>query len=756
MRLVDSTQTPEVQLDRQAKIIDALMRRAGRQKDMDLSAFSAFQSAIELQEKIEAQSRDLERATTELESARFDRERTRKSLVEALSSMEEGLALFADGKLEVFNELFRLLLPDVTEQVAPGMHIDRYFELMSASRYLASDDQMLRQAVTQGVPRAHGDHGDTSNSLILELSHDRWYQLRIQRTSSLNIILLFTEITSLVRRARIEREHLIDRQADYLQAVFHNSSSGMCTLSPTGEIKMQNRQFRKILGVPFTIAQEGASLDGVLDYVRARSLPRDRAMFRATLWRQELHKHGRFEKRVRLGQGKVLHVQASTLPDGDFLIELKDVTLEARTTEMLEKRVFERTAELTDANTRLTEQYETKARVEEELRLAKERAEEAVSSKTRFLAAASHDLLQPINAAKLLISTLKEAAYGTGLSPTVDRLDGAFASAEYLLRSLLDISRLESSDPNAVSPSDVSLSAILEAVYAEQALVAAEKSVRLSVVPCSTVVRSDPLYLLRSVQNLVVNAIQYTPSGGRVLVGCRRRGKKVVLEVWDTGVGIALEDQGMIFEEFTRAAEARPSTGVGLGLSIVERTCRHFGHRVWVRSKPGEGSVFHLEMDAIGTDQPRTEPMKLLSDQDDQLLDQIVLVVENDEDVLYATTAKLERWGASVLAVRSTAEALTMVGDMGIPPDIILADYQLDGDDRGTDAIAQIREMFGEHVPAILITADRSAHLRKAGAQNQFAVMTKPVKLGRLKSLIGWKIRHEGGPRAAHTYESRP
>ncbi|MEO0386918.1 MAG: ATP-binding protein [Pseudomonadota bacterium] len=753
MSLIDTSQPAAVQLDRQAKIIDALMRRASRQKDMDLSAFSAFQSAIELQEKIDAQSRDLARATTELESARYDRERTRKSLVEALSSMEEGLALFADGKLEVFNELFRRLLPDVTGMISPGMQIDRYFALMSESRYLASDGKMLGQALMLGLAGDEGDRGNPSNSLVLELTHDRWYQLRIQRTSSLNIVVLFTEITSLVRRTRIEREHLIDRQADYLQAVFHNSSSGMCKLSPTCEIEMQNRQFREMLGVPLTIAQEGASLDGLLDYVGARALPGDEAMFSAAHWRRQLRARGRFERRVRPGRERVLNVQASTLPDGGFLIELTDVTLEARTTETLETRVFERTAALTEANARLTEQYETKARVEEELRLAKERAEEAVSSKTRFLAAASHDLLQPINAAKLLISTLKEAAYGTGLSTTVERLDGAFASAEYLLRSLLDISRLESSDHTAVSPSNVSLSSILEAVHAEQALVAAEKNVALTVVSSTTVVRSDPLYLLRSVQNLLVNAIQYTPPGGRVLVGCRRRGDKIVLEVWDTGVGIALKDQEIIFREFTRTGDARPNTGVGLGLSIVERTCRNFGHRVWVRSKPGRGSVFHLEMDAIGTDQPGKEPMRLLADQDDTALDQIVLVVENDEDVLFATIARLERWGASVLAARSTAEALKMVGDIGMPPDIVLADYQLDGEERGTDAILQIRQMFGQHVPAILITANRGEHLRKAAAQQHFAVMTKPVKLNRLRSLIAWKIRTEG---QADTDESRP
>ena len=547
--LIDPNQPLDEQLLRQTKIIDALMRRAGRQKSVDFSAFSAFQSAMELQERVDAQRRDLERATTELESARFERERTRKSLIEALSSMEEGIALFYEDKLEICNELFQKLLPDVTGCLRPGLDIGAYFQFMFESRHLVSFDGNPPQEISQFKPAL----GIASvGSIILELVHDRWYQLGVQRTSPSYVVLLLTEITSIVRRNRAEREHLIDRQADYLQAVFQSSSSGMCTFSSSGEIKMLNPRFRELLGVPFTVAQEGASLDGLLDYIGKRSLISDRAIIRSSFWRGELKRKGQLQRRVKHRHDRVLEAQANTLPDGGFLVELKDVTLEARTTETLEKRVTERTAELTESNRRLTEQYEKQALVEEELRIAKERAEEAVSSKTRFLAAASHDLLQPFNATKLLIFTLREAARETDLKLMVDRLEKAFSSSEYLLRSLLDISRLESLDPNAVSPSNVSVGGVLESVQAEQNLVAQQKGICLTAVPTSVVVHSDPVYLLRCVQNLIANAIQYTKPGGRVLIGCRRRGGKVVLEVWDTGIGIAKVDQARIFDEFTR------------------------------------------------------------------------------------------------------------------------------------------------------------------------------------------------------------
>ncbi|MEM9440765.1 MAG: ATP-binding protein [Pseudomonadota bacterium] len=738
MTLIDPKEPLEAQLLRQTKIIDALMRRAGRQKSMDFSAFSAFQSAMELQERVDAQSRDLERATTELESARYERERTRKSLIEALSSMEEGIALFYDDKLEICNELFQRLLPDVTECLRPGLDIRAYFRFMFESKHLVSFDGKSPLELGRSKPAL--DRASVG-SIILELMHDRWYQLGVQHTSPSYVVLLLTEITSIVRRNRTEREHLIDRQADYLQAVFQSSSSGMCTYSSSGEIMMLNPRFRQLLGVPFTVAQEGASLEGLLDYIGSRSLISDRAMLKSSFWRGELKRKGRLQKRVRHHHDRVLDVQANTLPGGGFLVELKDVTLEARTTETLEKRVAERTAELTETNARLTEQYEKKALVEEELRVAKERAEEAVSSKTRFLAAASHDLLQPVNAAKLLIFTLREAARKTDLKSMVERLEKAFSSSEYLLRSLLDISRLESRDPNAVSPSNVSLGGILENVQAEQNVVAVQKGIRLTVVPTSVVVHSDPVYLLRSAQNLIANAIQYTKPGGRVLVGCRRRGNKVVLEVWDTGIGITKEDQARIFDEFTRANNARPGSGVGLGLSIVESACRHLGHKVWVRSTPGQGSVFSIEMDLVGSERKSSVSADQLSTQDDESLDRIVLVIENDEDVLFATTTHLESWGASVLAARSTAEARGLVMDMGMSPDIILADYQLDGDDRGTDAIAKLRAMTGVHIPAILITANRSRTLRLNGARDDITLMTKPVDIEELTRMIESKIR---------------
>lgn len=737
MTLLNPQDSAEAQVAKQAKIIDALIKRANRQSEVGLSAYSAFQSAIELQEQVAAQSRDLERAATELQSVQYERARTRRNLVEALSSMEEGFALFAGGQLDICNDLFQNVLPDISDQVIPGLPLERFFDLMTTSTHLVSTDKSV------SWPGTRLERDTQKPSIVysvIELRQDRWYQMSVQQTSSSNMVLLLTEITELVRQNRTEKETLIDRQADYLQAVFQNMSSGMCTLSPSGEVMMQNARFRELFGVPLKVLKQGTPLKRVLEFMEKNGLIGASTMGQVRHWQRELKENRRFSTRVRHVGGRVLDIQANMLPDGGVLLKLEDVTQETRTTETLENRVLERTAELTRANARLTEQFEEKARVEEELRLAKERAEAAVSSKTRFLAAASHDLLQPINAAKLLISTLKETVQQTPFTPLVDRLEGAFVSTEQLLHSLLDISRLDSNESDAVTPSVFCLGPMMEGIFADQTAVAEEKNVRLSGVSSSVFVRSDQVFLLRSVQNLVVNAIQYTQPGGRVLVGCRRRGEKVTIEVWDTGIGIAAKDQARIFDEFTRAGDVPLGTGVGLGLSVVDRACRHLNHRLWVRSKPGQGSVFSIEMDIVGGAHPEIVPRGPIYQSNGMPLDHIVLVIENDADVLFAFTQRLERWGASVLAAHSIDEALKHVRDMGIAPDIILADYQLDYGDTGVHAIAAIRCETGRQVPAIVITADRSDNLHEIGANNDFSVMTKPVKLSRLRPMIDWKI----------------
>ncbi|SFR00134.1 hybrid sensor histidine kinase/response regulator [Poseidonocella sedimentorum] len=747
--MIDPEDPLEVQVAKQAKIIDALIRRATREHDVGNSAYAAFQSAISLQGQVWAKTRDLERASHELAELRFDKERSRKTLEDALSVMEGGFALFEDGRLQVFNDLFRNLLPDISGRIAPGLPVEDYVASVARSDYLVSRDRGLRQALTE--LRA-GDRGRALSNVMIELAGDRWYQFSQQQTTSDNIVIVQTDITDIVRKNRLEKDHLIDMQAHYLQSALDHMSLGVGTFSSDGTLMLHNQRFSDLLGLPAPLLKEGTRFDDILAFIKRHYGGGDSGAEGAWDWWQRLREIGRFRARIRHVAGRVLDIHLHLLPDQGFLVDIADTTLEARSTELLERRVEERTSALTEVNRQLTEQSHKQALVEEELRVAKEAAEAAVSSKTRFLAAASHDLLQPVNAAKLLISTLADSARETPLADLVGRLEGSFASIETLLHALLDISRLESTGTGLAS-TDFCLGPLMRSVAQDQDVMAREKGVQLDVVPCNVWVHSDPRYLMRSIQNLVVNAIQYTEKG-RVLLGCRRRGDRVVLEVWDTGIGISHQDQTRIFDEFTRAENVPPGSGMGLGLSIVDRTCRHLGHKVGVRSKPGVGSVFSIEMKTVAPKMEAPVPDIGPVVSADTRMNLLALVVENDPDVLAAMVSKLESWGAGAFSTRSTAEAVEVVRDMGMAPDIILADFQLDGHDTGIHAIETIREMTGCEVPAVVITANRTADLMESAEQQDFSVLAKPVNLTHLRGLIARKTRFEPERRRAGSDQS--
>lgn len=749
--MIDPDDPPDIQIAKQAKIIDALIQRAERSHGVGRSAYSMFQSAIALQAEVWEKTRDLEealdtlgRASSELELAHRSQERMQKTLSDAMSAVEGGFALFSEDRLQVCNDHFRSLLPDVEPLIVPGLSFDDYLGAIAASKF-------LRRRGTEGIGRAVGAGSKPRDrrfsNHVLALKNDRWFQISCRQTGSGNIAVLQTEITDVVRQNRREKNRLIDRQTHMLQAAFDHMPLGVCTFSGEGELMLRNGRFGDLLGVPLSLLKKGTGFRRIAEHVeRFEVLKQEGDGGGLASWFKTVRRGGVVQERFRRPDGVSLDVQIHALPDDGFIVAVTDVTAESdaaeerlRINQILERRVAARTSELTEANRQLQHRAAEQARVEEALRLAKEAAEDAHRSKTRFLAAASHDLLQPINAAKLYISTLRETLGPRRARDMVDRLGRSFASIESLLHALLDISRLDSAGPE-FSVTSFSLGSVLQSLAEDLAPLAAEKGIGLTILPSTQWVVSDQRYLLRSIQNLVVNAIEYTDRG-RVLVGCRRSGDQVRVEVWDTGIGISDSDLDRIFNEFTRVSETRSSARMGLGLSIVERACRHLGHAVDVRSTPGRGSVFSITL-------PRAEVVPAshgdLSGAEPALegaLDLIVMVVENDTEVLHAMTAKLDSWGASVLAAASTAEAIELMDEIGAAPDIILADYHLDGRDTGVEAIRALRRRAGIDIPAIIITADRSDTLNRHEAEMGISVLTKPVKLSRLRALMNWKTR---------------
>jgi PAS domain S-box-containing protein len=386
---------------------------------------------------------------------------------------------------------------------------------------------------------------------------------------------------------------------------------------------------------------------------------------------------------------------------------------------------------------------------EQVLREAKDAADRANAAKSRFLAAASHDLRQPIQSLNLLLGALAE-----GLEHERDRnlmklLEGAQACCASLgdgLEGLVEMSRLETS---SVRPQRQAfpIATVLVQVEKKFQPQARDMDLCFRVVQSSIYVDSDPSLLGRILDNLVSNALRYTPSGG-VLVGCRRRGQSLRVEVRDTGVGISRHESERIFEEFVRLRGPAPGhhQGLGLGLAIVDQLCRLLGLRTSKTSEPGKGSVFSIEVPRASA--AARDGVAGLDRQYQQLVPAggLVIVIEDDVGVLDATCQILEKWGFDVVGGHSSAEALDrLVETYDEPPDLVISDYQLLDGRTAIDAVAEIRTRFMEEIPAIIVTGD---NVEASEIETRIAncrLLRKPYSPANLRSLV----RHQIGTRTA-------
>ncbi|MFC0812285.1 hybrid sensor histidine kinase/response regulator [Paracoccus panacisoli] len=365
-----------------------------------------------------------------------------------------------------------------------------------------------------------------------------------------------------------------------------------------------------------------------------------------------------------------------------------------------------------------------------DLAVARAAADEANRSKTRFLRAASHDLLQPLAAARLYLSALADSDLDPVQRELTTRLAGAFESVEELMHSVLDISRLDSQRIE-FHRRPVALDELFQRLAIEYAPVAEAAGLRLSFVPTSAVVDSDPTFLRRIARNLVSNALKYTEAGG-VVVGVRRRGKRVWLEVHDSGPGISEADRARIFDEFQRAVREGGPQGMGLGLSIVRRACTKLGHPLEVLSTPGRGTVFRVGLPPVGP----AEAAVAFAPAGRGLRSRVALVVENDPAMRRAYELMLGRTlGMVVRATGGTAEALAEMGQDD-PPDVILADYNLDNGDTGIAAIRALRAAAGQVVPAVMVTAQRDPGIARACASEGVPLIEKPVRADELAAVL--------------------
>lgn len=399
----------------------------------------------------------------------------------------------------------------------------------------------------------------------------------------------------------------------------------------------------------------------------------------------------------------------------------------------LENRIKQRTEELNAAMRRLEQ-------TNLDLVAAKEAAERANLSKTRFLAAASHDVLQPLNAAHLSISALADLPATTESTRLVRQIERSLETMDELLRTLLDISKLDAGVVKA-ELRDVPISQIFQSLRSDFQPIADQKQVRLRFRPSLASARTDRSLLRRMLQNIVANALRYTQKGA-VLVSVRRAAASDRIEVWDTGCGIAEEAREKIFEEFYRGVtveeEGRSGGGLGLGLAIVQRMASALGYTVGFRSRVGRGAVFHIDMPpgTLTLIEASQEPLEVEPPRSYGLDGARVLLVENDADVLQAMADRLTAWTCDVRFATTAAEALRELNDTGWIPDIVIADQHLDDGDLGIQTIHDIREFVGRSVPALIVTADPNTALTSAARSMGVELMRKPVKPAQMRALL--------------------
>lgn len=368
-----------------------------------------------------------------------------------------------------------------------------------------------------------------------------------------------------------------------------------------------------------------------------------------------------------------------------------------------------------------------------ELRHARENAERANHAKTRFLAAASHDLRQPLHAMELFVAALEAASADEEVLAIVSDLREACDAAGRLLNALLDVSELESGklEGRFMDFPVQQLFDRMACVYGPQAR---ERGLALRLVPSGQVIHSDPHLLERILGNFLSNAVRYTPRG-RILLGCRRRGGKLRIEVWDTGLGIPEQERQRIFEEFHQLHnDARErKRGAGLGLAIVRRLANILGHEIFVHSVPGRGSVFAVELEATGRSVRPGAPETA-----DRHLGRptTVLVVDDDEQIRKGMVRALESWGCVVHTAGDYASAAAVLGDAPDTVDLIIADYRLPQACNGASLADRLRTLSHRQVPALIVTADQGQEEMQDIANHGFLALRKPVAPDALRAAM--------------------
>ena len=520
-----------------------------------------------------------------------------------------------------------------------------------------------------------------------------------------------------------EAAELIQFNHQLLQTTIETISHGICVVDKHLNIVAWNRTYLKLFDYPDQLVQLGRPIADVYRYNAERGYFGDGS--EADIERRlSLLKQGgphRFER--QLPNGIHVEVRGNPMPGGGFVSTYLDITeskMDERAlremNESLEMMVADRTSELSQLNQALLTANE---------------------GKTRFLAAAGHDLMQPLNAAHLFTSSLQQKLHSKQDQDSdcnadeleiLDHIDNSLHVAEHLINTLLDISRL---DTGTITPelSQFNIHNLLESLASEFKVIAQDNQLKLRWVDCHQWVYSDDKLLRRIIQNLLLNAIRYTHNG-KILLGCRRYRNYLVIQVWDTGVGIPDDQLELIFKEFHRikhkdAQGNLDNKGLGLGLAIAQRIGLLLHHKIEVKSWVGKGTVFSVQV-PLST-QPANRPPKPSPAPQLLALDGLeVFCIDNEPMILGGIETLLNQWHIHIVTASSQETALKVAQQLEKAPDILLVDYQLDNE-VGFDVISALDEVWEDVVPVILMTADHAEDVKQRAAQCGYYFLQKPI-----------------------------
>ena len=586
-------------------------------------------------------------------------------------------------------------------------------------------DLLLRDRSRMSEHHRRADQTDRANKeSVYKTNLGQILEIKTHPLDDGSSVFTFTDITE-----RYTYEESLRQSEQWIRLITDNVPAMIAFVGKDRTYKFTNKVYDSWFNVP-TGSLIGRPIARMLN--RLGHSTDDHVELALSGWNQT------FEVWERNADGQLRRIQKSYVANFDaqgqadgFFVMNRDITTAHRHAEELEsarqnleQRVEARTNELLTLNSALED--------------AKNEAEQANESKSKFLAAVSHDLLQPLNAARLFSSSLEEKLTGSDTQTLAGSINTSLDDVESLLRTLVDISKLDAGLLQA-EPTVFPANQLLDNLAAEFEQVAASQKLEFEYRGASTLIRSDSQLLARIVRNLLTNAVRYTVAG-KVGLRVRSRGNRVDIQIYDTGPGITRDDQRVIFQEFRRLSghQRRNDRGLGLGLAIVEKISSVLDHPITVRSKVGKGSIFSVTVprEIQHSFTPKATNIEPSASFGHELEGSLFWLIDNDEAICLAMRLLLENWGAEVVTARSLDQLLERVDILGSAPDVLICDYHLDDGETGIGAAAAILPRLETQVPVLMITANYSKELNSEVRELGYHLVNKPVKPLRLKTLL--------------------